>query len=126
MGKLSVIGALLLCAIVILWYNYSEIDTTKPLPLEKLEMSDWEKRNYEMSFPKEYIDVKEVQKYHKLHSDIEVSAYFCRYNQSAAQNHYKDAKKASEYLKKFRYYKTSLGEKRYLEIMNLADKDYPF
>ena len=79
-----------------------------------------------MSFPKGYIDLKEVQKYHELRNDIEVSAYFFRYNQSAAQNHYKDTEKASEYLKKFRDYKNSLGEQRYLEVMNLADKDYPF
>lgn len=79
-----------------------------------------------ISFPKGFISLRDVEKHPKLHNESEVAAYFYRYNQSAAGYHYRKPKMASENLQNFKRYKRVLGEKRYYEIMNLADSDYPF
>ena len=79
-----------------------------------------------MEFPKHLIDLDEVKKHPKLHSEEEVLAYWYRYNQSAAGYYHKKPEKAREYYLKFLRYKSALGEKRFYEVMNLADSDYPF
>ena len=79
-----------------------------------------------MKFPKHYIDLNEVKKHPQLHGEMEVLAYWYRYNQSAAGYYHKKPKKAREYYLKFLSYKSTLGEERFYEVMNLADSDYPF
>ena len=127
MGKYFVIFALLVSAIVALIYQSSEKSMeVKPfseeVQLERLRLQ----RTHPISFPTGSILLAEVRKHPKLLNESEVEAYFYRYNQAAANYHYKNAKKASENSEKFRSYKKVLGDTRYLEIMNLADKDYPF
>ena len=79
-----------------------------------------------IKFPKHFIDLDEVKKHPKLHSETEVFAYWYRYNQSAAGYYLRKPEKAREYYLKFLSYKSSLGEERFYEVMNLADSDYPF
>lgn len=127
MGKYFVIFALLVSAIVALIYQASERAVhVKPfseeVQLERLRLQ----RTHPISFPKGFIALTEVRKHPELQNESEVEAYFYRYNQAAAGYHQKNTKKASENLEKFRSYQKILGNTRYLEIMNLADKDYPF
>ena len=80
----------------------------------------------EMSFPKGYISLTAVKKHPKLQGESEYTAYWYRYNQSAAGYYYRKPEKAAEYLEKFRSYRSTLGEDRLDEIMQIADGDYPF
>ena len=127
MGKYFVIFALFISAIVALIYQSSERSVqVKPFSeetqLERIRLQ----RTHPISFPKGSILLAEVRKHPQLQNESEAEAYFYRYNQTAAGYHHKTSKKASENLEKFRSYKKILGNTRYLEIMNLADRDYPF
>ena len=127
MGKYFVIFALFISAIVALIYQSSERAVqVKPFSeetqLERIRLQ----RTHPISFPKGSILLTEVRKHPKLQNESEVEAYFHKYNQTAADYHHQNPKKASEHLEKFRSYKQVLGNTRYLEIMNLVGKDYPF
>lgn len=127
MGKYFVIFALFISAIVALLYQSSERTVPiKPFSeetqLERIRLQ----RTHPISFPKGSILLTEVRKHPKLENESEVEAYFYRYNQTAAGYHHKTPQKAAEHLEKFRSYQKVLGNTRYLEIMNLADTDYPF
>ena len=80
----------------------------------------------EMSFPKGYISLTAVKKHPKLQGESEYTAYWYRYNQSAAGYYYRKQEKAAEHLEKFQSYRLTLGEDRFNEIMQIADGDYPF
>lgn len=82
--------------------------------------------NKKMVFPKHLIDLNEVKKHPQLHTETEHQAYWYRYNQSASAAYHKKPEMARENYQKFMRYKQVLGEKRFNEIMNLADSDYPF
>ena len=127
MGKYFVILALFISAIVVLIYQSSERSVqVKPFSeetqLERIRLQ----RTHPISFPKGSILLAEVRKHPKLQNESEVEAYFYKYNQTADSYHHQNPKKASEYLEKFRSYKKVLGNTRYLEIMNLVGRDYPF
>ena len=79
-----------------------------------------------MSFPKHLISLEEVKKHPELHNENEIRAYWYRYNQSAAGYHHRKPEMANKNYRRSLSYKPVLGETRFNEIMDLADKDYPF